>query len=149
MSGFKKIMPLPALEGKNHRAGQLTDTGVVSPVQLAMATRVATLSPQGILLLQQRIVWTVAHAVVRLDTLAEHTAPALTELELLEAWNEEMCGHLDGEERASALAQTAHEFDRFVNGDLRKALVVPEQIGDARIAIRAEGRRRGDALRGA
>lgn len=145
--GFKKVMPLPALTGTQHRAGRLVDTGPLTPEQLASATRVASLSRLGILLFQQRIIWTLAHAVVRLDTLSEHTGPALTELELLEHWNEQHCAHLDGEDRVAALAQTAQDFDNYMTDDLRSALTSPEQIAAAMIQIREEARRHGEALR--
>ena len=133
--GFKKVMPLPALTDTQHRAGRLVDTGPVTPEQLANAARVATLSHLGILLLQQRIIWTLAHTVVRLDTLAEHTGPALAELELLEHWNEEHCAHLEGEDRVAALAQTAQDFEDYITDDLRGALASPQQIAAARIQI--------------
>lgn len=147
-TSFKKVMPLPSLGSNEHRAGQLVDTGPVTPEQLANATRVATLSPRGILLLQQRIIWTLAHTAVRLDTLAEHTGPALAELELLEYWNEQHCGHLKSADRVSALAQTAQDFEDYMTNELRAQLASPERIAAARIQIRDEGRRRGEALRG-
>ena len=146
--GFKKVMPLPSMTDTEHHAGELVDTGPVTPEQLAEATRVATLSHLGILLLQQRIIWTLAHTVVRLDTLAEQTAPALAELELLEHWNEQCCAHLEGEDRAVVLAQTARDFDGYMTDELRDALTSPERIAAARIQIREEARRRGEALRG-
>jgi hypothetical protein len=74
--------------------------------------------------------------------------PALTELELLEHWNEQHCAHLEGGERVVALAQAAQDFENYMTDDLRGALTSPEQIAAARIQIRDEARRRGETLRG-
>jgi hypothetical protein len=139
-----RVFPLPGMDlGVDHPAAILSEAGTVKPEEITLDKRVATLSPHGILLLQQRIVWTAAHTIVKLSTLKDFNGPVLTELELLEFWNEELCGHLEGEDRATALLDTAEQFEDFIRrtglqGQLQKA----DQIADARIQIRAEATRR-------
>ncbi|HEY3866180.1 MAG TPA: hypothetical protein VGL54_08860 [Solirubrobacteraceae bacterium] len=139
-----RVFPLPSLQlGIDHPAAILSEAGTVKPEEITLDKRVATLSPRGILLLQQRIVWTAAHTVIRLSTLKDFNGPVLTELELLEFWNEELCGHLEGEERAAALLDTAKQFENYIRGTgLQAQLEEVNQIADARRQIRAEAIRR-------
>lgn len=139
-----KTFPLPGLElGLKHPAAFLSESGTVKPEQLALDKRVAALSHRGILLLQQRIVWTSAHAVIELETLKDYNAPVLAELELLEFWNEELCSRLEGDERVVALRDIAKEFESYIRETgLQKQLQSDDQVGEARTRIRAEGSRR-------
>jgi hypothetical protein len=142
-TSHKKVFPLPDLEGKKHLAAILSEAGVLKPQQITPANRIMTLAPRAILLLQQRIVWTAAHTVVKLDTLDEFNAPALAELELLEYWNEQLCGELTGQERVEALRRTAEEFEEYVKSTgLQDALAKPDRRADARSQIRMEAVRR-------
>jgi hypothetical protein len=142
-TSYKKVFPLPDLGGSEHLAAILSESGVVTPQQITPANRIMTLAPRAILLLQQRIVWTAAHTVVKLDTLDEFNAPALTELELLEYWNEQLCDHLAGQEREQALRRTAEEFEEYVKSTgLQDALTKPDRRADARSQIRMEAVRR-------
>jgi hypothetical protein len=142
-TSHKKVFPLPDLGGSEHLAANLSESGVLTPQQITPADRIMTLAPRTILLLQQRIVWTAAHTVVKLDTLDEFNAPALTELELLEYWNEQLCGELAGQEREQALSRTAEEFENYVKSTgLQGALATPDRRADARSQIRTEAVRR-------
>lgn len=144
-TSHKKVFPLPDLEGSEHLAANLSESGVLTPLHITSANRIMTLAPRAILLLQQRIVWTAAHTVVKLDTLDEFNAPALTELELLEYWNEQLCGSLAGQEREQALRRTAEEFEGYVKSTgLQVALTKPDRRADARSQIRAEAVRRSE-----
>ncbi len=142
-SGYARVLPLPGLLGESHHAGVLTETGVVQSDELASATRVARLSRDGILLLQQRIIYTLAHTVVGLDTLAEFNALALDEIELLEGWNEQLCGELWGADLRNALAQIASDFECYMLKGPRAKLERAATRGEARAAIRAEAQVRG------
>lgn len=138
-----KVFPLPLLPLSKHHAAELSYPGIVTPAQISLDKRIATLSAPAILLLQQRIVWTSAHAIVKLDTFEDFNAGVLTELELLEFWNEQLCDELEGEERAAALLATAKEFDDYLKkAKLHQELEEPERRGEARARIRAEALRR-------
>lgn len=139
-----RVFPLPGLNlGVEHPAAILSEAGTVKPGEITVDKRVATLSPRGILLLQQRIVWTAAHTVIRLSTLKDFNGPVLTELELLEFWNEELCGHLVGGDRAAALLDTAKQFEDYIRKTgLQAQLGETDQMADARRQIRAEATRR-------
>jgi hypothetical protein len=139
-----RAFPLPGIDlGVDHPPAILSEAGTVKPEEITLDKRIVTLSPRGILLLQQRIVWTVAHTIVKLSTLQDFNGPVLAELELLEFWNEELCGHLEGEERAAALSSTAKQFENFIRKTgLQAQLEKADRIADARRQIRAEATRR-------
>jgi len=120
-----------------------------SPAQLSEAERIAVLSEKGTLLLQQRIIWAMAHAKVGTDTLEDFSAPAFAELELLEHWNETFCGGVAEEELEAALKRTAADFERYLReSGWQQGLQSPESRGDARRAIRAEAQRRQQVAHG-
>jgi hypothetical protein len=141
-SGHGRVLPLPEFQAGQHHAGVLTENSVVQSADLPGASRIARLSRDGILLLQQRIIYTLAHTVVGLDTLAEYNALALDEIELLEGWNEQLCGELAGAELQTALAQTAEAFEDFMLTGPRATLENPATRGQARTVILAETQRR-------
>jgi hypothetical protein len=142
-TGYLRVFPLPDLGDGPHLVAELSEAGVLTAAQLQSARRVITLSQRGILLLQQRIVWTAAHTIVALDTFEEFNAPALAEIELLEFWNERLCDDLSGTERANALTATAKEFEGYIQAEsLQDALAQPGLRGDARRTIRMEALRR-------
>lgn len=74
---YLRQMPLPALVDDEHHMVTLTEAGIVTPEQLVAAERIGALSEAGILLLQQRLVWALAHAVVGRDTLADYSGSSL------------------------------------------------------------------------
>jgi hypothetical protein len=140
--GHGRVFPLPDVLPGPHLATVLTEMGVVQSADLSGANRVARLSRRGILLLQQRIIYTLAHAVVGLDTLEAYNALALDEIELLEGWNEKLCADLTGSDLQAAIAQTAHEFEQFMKNGPRAQLEGLTTRGDARTLILAEAQRR-------
>lgn len=144
-TGHLRVFPLPDLDGSQHLAADLSEAGVVTPEQLQSAHRVFTLSQRGILLLQQRIVWTMAHTVIGLDVFEDYNAPALTEVELLEFWNEQLCGDEVDADRADALVAVAEEFESYIRAEgLQDALTKSDRRADARRIIRTEAIRRAE-----
>jgi hypothetical protein len=142
-TGHGRVLPLPELRtDSDHHAGFLIETGVVDAEALKGATRIATLSKDGILFLQQRIVYALTHTLVGLDTLAKHSAVALDEIELLESWNEELCGDLPDGDVQAGLDKVAYEFEEFMRTGPRGRLIEPTTRGQARAEIRAEAQRR-------
>lgn len=145
-TGYKQCLPLPALDGSGSKAALVREIGIVTRDQLTDAHRVATLSERGILLLQQRIVWTFARTVVRLDTFAECNAPQLIELELLEYWNERLCEKCPPAEIAVALGKVAKQFEHYMrDGGWREMLEQSDRRAEVRRAVcqETERRRRG------
>ncbi len=142
-TGEKQCFPLPALDSGKPRRAVLTESGIVTRDQLRSAQRVVALSRRGVLLLQQRIVWTFARTVVLLDTFAEHNEPQLIELELLEHWNEQLCEKCSPEELDAALQETEKQFESYMLEDGRRELLnQPDRRAEVRRAARAEAERR-------
>lgn len=143
-TGHLRVFPLPDLNGSRHLAADLSEAGVVTSEQLEAAHRIFTLSQRGILLLQQRIVWTAAHTVIGLDVFEDYNAPALAEIELLEFWNEQLCDDRDAG-RADVLVAIAEEFESYIRAEgLQGALTKPDRRADARRTIRMEAIRRAE-----
>lgn len=141
-TGHKQVFPLPALDGRKAKAANLREMGIVTCDQIHAATRLATLSERGILLLQQRIVWTLARTVVRLDTFAEFNAPQLIELELLQDWNEQLCAKCAPADLTAALANAAQEFEGYMlEENRRKLLEQADRRAEVRRAAREEAER--------
>jgi hypothetical protein len=141
-TAYLRQMPLPGLlDGKAYMA-TLAESSVVTPAQLAGAQRIAALSESGILLLQQRLVWTLTHAVIGLDTLADYSAPVFGEIELLEEWNEALC-EADEMNRPVRLAAIADEFETYIrDSGVQTDLSHERKRGDARRRAREELQRR-------
>jgi hypothetical protein len=145
-ASFQRHMPLPGLLQNKAYMATLTESSIVTPSQLAGADRIAALSEDGILLLQQRLVWAMTHAVIRLDTLAEYSAPAFAEIELLEEWNDALCAD-DEADRPKRLAAIAEEFETYIRtSSVQADLAQERKRGDARRRARNELGRRVDAL---
>jgi hypothetical protein len=147
-TSYQRQMPLPGLLDDKSYTAILTELGVVSPAQLELADRIAALSDDGIYLLQQRLVWALTHAVVGLDTLAEYSAPALAEIELLEEWNMALCAE-GKNDLTSRLIKVANDFEDYVRASgVQADLAQARKRGDARRRTREELRRRVDSSSG-
>lgn len=81
-------MPLPGLieDGDEPYASDLVSIGSVAGTALELDKRVATLSNNGILMLQQRLIMHMTRLEVDIPTLRKQSAPVLTESELQETW---------------------------------------------------------------
>jgi hypothetical protein len=139
---YLRQMPLPALVDDQHHMVTLTEAGIVTPVELMAAERIAVLSEAGILLLQQRLVWALAHAVIGRDTLADYSAPAFAQIELLEEWSRGLCA-ANEPDRPARLAAIAEEFEEYIRASGLQAQLADQMMrGDARRRVRDELRRR-------
>ncbi len=144
-TSFSRQMPLPNLVDEKAHMAALTEASVVTPAQLEAADRIAALSEDGIQLLQQRLVWALTHVVIDLDTLAEYSAPAFAEIELLEEWNMALCAPDDGD-RPARLATIAREFETYIRSSgVQADLARERKRGDARRRARDELRSRVEA----
>lgn len=147
-TGFYGVMPLPALTSTpdpSSHAATFEMQGRVASEHLAPSDRVACLSREGILLLQQRLVYSLTRVLVPLHRLSEVCEPVLEEADLLEEWLEKFAS--DGE--SSSVHREEARFDALMGtvpsgtNSLRQRLVEPTTRADVRRSVRraiAEGR---------
>jgi hypothetical protein len=86
--GHPRVMPLAALAEDEHFATKFVDVTACPVELLTRDRRIATLSHQGIYVLQQRLIKHYTRAEVELEVLRRQSAPVLTEAELLWDWLE-------------------------------------------------------------
>jgi hypothetical protein len=136
-------MPLPDLREQDSLCvAKLDDIGKARTDQLAQVDRIACLSPYGINLLQQRLIWRLTRFEVPTHSLQEVSVHVYEEADLLEEWTEELC------ERGMTPEQAAAEFDKLMRADrddghtLQDRLRDPQSRASVRAACRAELRRR-------
>ncbi len=151
--GHLRVMPLPALrEDGQAYAANLEEPASVDSALLAFEQRIASLSDQGILLLQQRYIHNHSRAAIPLELLYEASAHVLEELELHESWNIALARPAveGGSELGEVLEEQAEEFDQLMltkaadDRDLRELLKsVSERAHVRRIVNQAIAERRG------
>jgi hypothetical protein len=87
-NGNLKVMPLAELMDGDHYAAIFVDFAAAPSEHLNIDARIATLSDQGIYVLQQRIIKHLTRFEVDLASLAEETAPVLWEMHQQRDWLE-------------------------------------------------------------
>lgn len=99
---------------------------MVAAQAVDLSQRVATLSEEGLLLLQQRYVHCLTRVVISLPRFERQSAAVLAEAELLEEWNEALASArvADGSTLVDAVDAEAVDFDGFMGS--------PEQGGKTR-----------------
>lgn len=144
-AGHIRVFPLPNLcaDGK-HYAASFLETGMVSSVDLQPDRRVAMLTENGVMLLQQRYVRYLTRAVMQLGSLQRVCEHVLIEAELQEDW----CADLapprvgSGETLKAALEAESKEFHDFITegpGEtLQQMLEDPVRQADVRRRVRQE-----------
>lgn len=88
--GNHRVMPLAALVRGQHFATKFVDVTACPAELLTRDRRIATLSHQGIYVLQQRLIKHYTRTEMRLEILRSESAPILTEAELLRDWLEQV-----------------------------------------------------------
>ena len=146
-NGYFWGMPLPKLDQLHPEisyAARFELAGRVPTDELTLDRRMACLDRRGILLLQQRIVFSLTRVAVDLDTLLEKSAPVLEEADLLEAWLERRVpGLLGVMDVAVAVNQEEERFDQLLRQErdgktLRQRLTDPvSRAGVRREVLRA------------
>jgi len=86
--GHPRVMPLAELLDGKHFATKFVDVTACPAELLTRARRIATLSHQGIYVLQQRLIKHYTRAEIPLELLRRQSAAVLTEAELLWDWLE-------------------------------------------------------------
>jgi hypothetical protein len=156
--GHYDVFPLPLLAKVAARNG---DGGVgnrawgarvdlAAPAQtadLSVRRRVACLSPEGVLLLLQRLVHADTRFPVKIEHLRRTFLPKLDELDLLETWCDDLVdpdGDLEAQLASLALAfdQYLQVVDEATGMSIRDMLSSDTQAPIARRLIHAERRRR-------
>lgn len=116
-----RIMPLPELlgPGEPNFMADMTDFVSVASGDLQPEMRVASLSNEGVLLLQQRLVFTQTRLLLDLDRFHEQMAPTFTELELQEEWAEEALAATsqDATEVAGVVDAAAKQYQDWLDED--------------------------------
>jgi hypothetical protein len=85
----------------------MTEFITVSSANLDAQNRVASLSDEGVLILQQRMVFTQTRLLLSLDRFHSQMAPTFVELELQEEWAEEALVSAAPESNESAVIDEA------------------------------------------
>jgi hypothetical protein len=146
--GFFGLMPLPDLvDGGPFYAASFEHAGRVRSVALDRAQRIACLSRKGILILQQRLIFSWTRVEVPLHRLSSVSEPVLEEADLLEEWLEA------GADAGSTDTYAEEEaFDRFLRtspsggtATLRDRLRDAETRADVRRSVRRMIAERGAA----
>ncbi|WP_410785734.1 hypothetical protein [Kribbella sp. C-35] len=83
-----RLMPLAELTNNGHFAAKFVDVTACPAGLLTRDRRIATLSHQGIYVLQQRLIKHYTRTEMGLEILRSQSAPVLTEAELLWDWLE-------------------------------------------------------------
>ena len=127
-------------------AARFDETGMVSSGELTPARRRLCLSERGILLLLQRLVFSLCRADIPIEQFERAIAHVLAEAELLEEWNERLVPARGGD-LAAGLAAEATAFEEFMktaNGDtdLRGQLRESHRVSNVRRLVRQEIARR-------
>lgn len=115
--GNLRVMPLPELLDDAHYATKFIDVTAAPAELLTRSRRIATLSHQGIYILQQRLTKHYTRVTMPLELLRRESAPVLVEAELQWEWIETIVpeGQLTNE---STIDAEAAVFDAWLgDGD--------------------------------
>jgi hypothetical protein len=128
-----RVFPLPDMlgDGKNF-AARFDDVGMVDSENLTVSSRVCSLTDRGILMLQQRYVYSDTRALIEMSTLGEAAAAVLAEAELLEQWNERLVlpSGIEGLEFEELLAEQARLFDDFLSRPVEGSIALRGMLQD-------------------
>jgi len=135
--GYFGLMPLPDLLGDDVLyIARLDEMGRADTDALGEATRIACLSPFGVNLLQQRLIFRLTRHEVPTYLLQEASAHVFEEADLLEEWSETVCG------AGASLDEAAAAFDAFLREDRGGGKTRQSDLRDPqrRSVVRSESR---------
>jgi hypothetical protein len=108
--GNPRVMPLANLVEGAHFATKFVDVTACPAELLTRDRRIATLSNQGIYVLQQRLIKHYTRTEIALEVLRSESAPVLTEAELLRDWLERVLNEAEiGDDEALDVEASAFE----------------------------------------
>jgi hypothetical protein len=139
--GHGNYMLLPALrETEVDFAADFREITSVTTKELTTDRRIATLSADGLLLLQQRSVYFWTRLKVPLGDLAQQFAPILTEMEIQRDWAEEALSVHTSRNPADVVAEAERELAEWLNeNDFERRKKLQQVQNHA--ALRRESRR--------
>jgi hypothetical protein len=161
--GHAGIYPLPRLsevalgngfDVEDHEWGWGALLDLAAPIEskgLNVRERLACLSPTGISLLLQKVVYSDTRYAVKQVHIERAFAPKLEEIEMLQTWNEELVRPRvdEGVDLREALQDGAREFDKVMNEtneerttSIRALLEGGRHSGRAQVLLTAEIRSR-------
>lgn len=111
--GHPRVMPLAELVSGNHFAARFVDITACPAELLTKERRIATLSNQGIFVLQQRLIKHYTRVEFELEVLRSQSAPVLTEAQLLWDWLETVLSDLEIDDDA-VLENEAEVFEEWM-----------------------------------
>jgi hypothetical protein len=143
-NGNLRVMPLAELCDGEHFATKFVDVTAAPAQLLTRARRIATLSNQGIYVMQQRLIKHYTRVEMPLELLRRESAAVLTEADLQWEWLE---GVLTDTEQAneSAIEAEAKVFDDWLGKgtpSCRELLREEIRIADVRRQVRRAARER-------
>ena len=130
-NGYVRICPLPEFPGGD-QAINLNDVGSVKTDALLDAVRVACMTPVGINLVQQRIIYNLTRFSAETSTLHDVSEAVFEEADLCEEWTDAVDA-VDAADRVQAWA----EFDAWLSAEDRRGQLADSQT---RSAVRREMR---------
>lgn len=136
--GNLRVMPLPELIDDKHFATKLIDVTAAPAALLTRARRIATLSHQGIYVLQQRLIKHYTRVEMPLELLRRESAAVLIEGVLQWDWIEDVLTEAElGDE--SAIEAEAKVFDAWLGeGDPSRRELLRGEIHHADIRRQAQ-----------
>lgn len=147
-NGHAKVMLLPKLHGPEDRswAADFCEPVSVASEELTARNRIAALSNEGALILQQRLIFLHARYAATLDELYTLNAPIFTELELQQDWVEEALEVPPAEADEDAITEQAvkdfHDWLDEDGGARRRKLQIQREHSTLRSDARKECLRR-------
>lgn len=126
--GNLRVMPLPELIDEKHFAAKLVDVTAAPAELLTRPRRIATLSHQGIYILQQRLIKHYTRVEMPLELLRRESAAVLTEGVLQWDWIEDVLTEAQQADE-SAIEAEAKVFDTWLGeGDPSRRELLRDEI---------------------
>lgn len=116
-NGNLRHMPMPYLADGKHYAARFVDISSCLAAELTRDRRIATLSHQGIYILQQRLIKHYTRLEVPLDDLRRQSAPTLVEAEIQRDWLEEVLRDDELEQDRAVDSEITHFEEWLRTGD--------------------------------
>lgn len=148
--GNPRVMPLADLVEGEHFAAKFVDVTACPAELLTRDRRVATLSNQGIYVLQQRLIKHYTRTEMALEVLRSQSAPVLTEAELLWDWLERVLTQeeIGDDEALDAEARVFEEWMRDGSSSRQQRLRAEVHHTDVRREAQRAASERAQARKG-
>ena len=136
--GNLRIMPLPELSDGQHHATKFVDITAAPAALLSRAHRIATLTHQGIYVLQQRLIKHYTRLEVPLELLRRESAPVLSEAVQQWDWIDQVL--TEGEQTDEAAIETEAKFfdDWLSEGEPSRRELLKQEIHHTDIRKQAQ-----------